>query len=201
MEQRPAACEASLDLIKGTNAAGLAAMRSRGLLRLAGLPLHLVRVAHRSGRVCARSRAAHGVAVRPVGVAGPVAVVGAAVVAIPSAAVRAGCAARSIAIARAAVVAAARAAVASARRARVAAAAATRPGCAARAAARLRCWIAATGSRLCSTAPAAQNIVLALAEASGIGWITSQCSTTLPPSSRKMSTTASPRGLSDRPCQ
>ncbi len=52
-----------------------------------------------------------------------------------------------------------------------------------------------------STTPSAQNIVLALAEVSGIGWITSQCSTTLPPSSRKMSTTASPRGLSDRPCQ
>ena len=45
------------------------------------------------------------------------------------------------------------------------------------------------------------NIVLALAEVSGIGWITSQCSRTLPPSRRKMSTTASPRGLSDRPCQ
>jgi hypothetical protein len=46
----------------------------------------------------------------------------------------------------------------------------------------------------------AQNIVLALADVSGIGWITSQCSTTLPCSRRKMSTTASPRGLSDRPC-
>src|ERR1700726_2913077 len=29
----------------------------------------------------------------------------------------------------------------------------------------------------------------------------SQCSRTLPPSRRKMSTTASPRGLSDKPCQ
>ena len=56
-------------------------------------------------------------------------------------------------------------------------------------------------SRRCSTTSGAQNIVLALAEVSGIGWITSQCSTTLPPSRRKMSTTASPRGLSDRPCQ
>ena len=47
----------------------------------------------------------------------------------------------------------------------------------------------------------AQNIVLALAEVSGTGWITSQCSTTLPLSSRKMSTTASPAALSERPCQ
>ena len=62
-------------------------------------------------------------------------------------------------------------------------------------------WIAATGSRRRSTTSNAQNVVLALAEISGIGSITSQCSTTLPPSNRKMSTTASPRGLSDRPCQ
>jgi hypothetical protein len=46
-----------------------------------------------------------------------------------------------------------------------------------------------------------QNIVLALAEVSGTGWITSQCSTTLPLSRRKMSTTASPAALSERPCQ
>src|SRR5229473_5974240 len=55
--------------------------------------------------------------------------------------------------------------------------------------------------QLLPVASGAQNIVLALADASGIGWITSQCSRTLPPSRRKMSTTASPRGLSDRPCQ
>ena len=47
----------------------------------------------------------------------------------------------------------------------------------------------------------AQNMVLALAEVSGTGWITSQCSTTLPCSSRKMSTTNSPAALSERPCQ
>ena len=46
-----------------------------------------------------------------------------------------------------------------------------------------------------------QNIVLALAEVSGAGWITSQCSTTLPFSSRKMSATTSPAELSERPCQ
>jgi hypothetical protein len=43
--------------------------------------------------------------------------------------------------------------------------------------------------------------VFLFAAFSGIGWMTSQCSTTLPSSHRKMSTTASPRGLSDRPCQ
>src|SRR5260221_9139885 len=46
-----------------------------------------------------------------------------------------------------------------------------------------------------------QNMVLLFAAVSGIGWITSQCSTSLPFSSRKISTTASPRGSSDRPCQ
>ena len=38
-----------------------------------------------------------------------------------------------------------------------------------------------------------QNIVLSLAAVSGIGWMTSQCSTALPSSKRRMSTTATPR--------
>jgi len=38
-----------------------------------------------------------------------------------------------------------------------------------------------------------QNMVLSLAEVSGTGWTTSQCSTTLPSRTRRRSTLASPR--------